>query len=89
MSGALAVCQEVVDLSKKRKISSHLVDDKTAVECCVLFLRDHQLLVEPACGATLAAVYSGKVKLKVNAGKAKRNIKNGTVNTKNNKILLS
>ena len=63
------------------------MDDKTAVECCVLFLRDHQLLVEPACGATLAAVYSGKVKLKVNAGKAKRNIRNGTVNTKNNKIL--
>ena len=63
------------------------MDDKTAVECCVLFLRDHQLLVEPACGATLAAVYSGKVKLKVNAGKAKRIIRNGTVNTKNNKIL--
>lgn len=60
--GALAVCQEVVDVSQKRKITSHLVDDKTAVECCVLFLRDHQFLVEPACGATLAAVYTGKIR---------------------------
>lgn len=59
--GALQVCDEVVSLAQKRTILSQLVEDKVAVECCKLFLRDHQLLVEPACGATLSAVYSGKI----------------------------
>lgn len=55
------MCQEALDLSKERKIISKLTDDKTAVECCRLFLRDHQFLVEPACGATLSAIYSGTI----------------------------
>lgn len=34
--------------------------DKQAVEACLRFADDHRLLVEPACGAALAAVYSGE-----------------------------
>ena len=60
LPGALQVCQEVLNIAQKRRISSQLVTDELAVECCQLFLRDHQFLVEPACGATLSAVYSGK-----------------------------
>ena len=29
--------------------------DAEAVEACALFLRDHNMLVEPSCGATLSA----------------------------------
>ena len=59
--GALQVCDEVVNLSKKMRIISKVIDDETAVRCCNLFLRDHQFLVEPACGATLSPLYTGKV----------------------------
>lgn len=32
--------------------------DRDAVEACARFADDHRILVEPACGAALAAVYS-------------------------------
>ena len=30
------------------------------MDACVKFANDHRVLVEPACGAALAAIYSGK-----------------------------
>ena len=34
-----------------------LVSDKSAVAACEHFLMDHRVLVEPACGASLALAY--------------------------------
>ena len=35
--------------------------DGFPVTCKVCFSDDHRFLVEPACGATLAAIYSGTI----------------------------
>ena len=37
----------------------HVVTDKEAVQSCFQFLEDHRIMVEPACGASLAPVYNG------------------------------
>jgi len=36
--------------------------DTEAIEACVQFARDHRVLVEPACGAALAMVYSPRLR---------------------------
>jgi len=36
--------------------------DAEAVDACLRFAQDHRLLVEPACGAALAAVYSERLR---------------------------
>ncbi|RUS84806.1 hypothetical protein EGW08_007421 [Elysia chlorotica] len=45
----------------KPPILSQVVQDREAVNACLQFAEDHRLLVEPACGASLAAVYSDVV----------------------------
>lgn len=55
--GALTVSAESFRLSKIHPIISHVVTDEAAIRACVLFADDHRTLVEPSCGATLAAVY--------------------------------
>jgi L-serine/L-threonine ammonia-lyase len=39
-------------------VRSHVASDADAVSACLRFCDDHRLLVEPACGAALAAVYT-------------------------------
>ncbi len=34
-----------------------MVSDREALDACISFSIDHRLLVEPACGASLAVVY--------------------------------
>jgi len=36
--------------------------DEEAVDACVRFARDHRMLVEPACGASLAVAYSERLR---------------------------
>jgi len=55
--GARQVCAQAFALSQSGKVHSVLVSDAEAVAACTRFLDDHRLLVEPACGAALAAVY--------------------------------
>jgi len=55
--GARQVCEQAFALSQTGKVHSVLVSDKEAVAACTRFLDDHRLLVEPACGTALAAVY--------------------------------
>lgn len=43
-------------------VKAAMCTDAEAVEACVKFASDHRLLVEPACGAALAAVYSDRVR---------------------------
>jgi len=59
--GARQVCQRAVDVASERDIISLMVSDKQAVNACLAFLDDHRTLVEPACGASLAALYESQI----------------------------
>ena len=54
----MAVCEKLFELSKVHPIISKVVEDRTALEACIRFAKDHRILVEPACGAVLSAVYA-------------------------------
>jgi len=56
--GAKQVCEQAFDWSKKHPIRNVVVSDQAAVTACQRFLADHRVLVEPACGASLAVVYN-------------------------------
>ncbi|MFU6377212.1 pyridoxal-phosphate dependent enzyme [Metapseudomonas otitidis] len=59
-AGSLAarrVCDRAVELARLHPVRSHRVSDREALQACERFLDDHRLLVEPACGAALAALY--------------------------------
>jgi len=62
--GALAVAEDLLTycLDKPSKVISHQVTDLDAKRSCVKFATDQRLLVEPACGAALSAVYTGLIK---------------------------
>jgi L-serine/L-threonine ammonia-lyase len=55
--GARRVCERSVQWSRERSIRSVLVTDGHALAACERFLSDHRILVEPACGASLAVPY--------------------------------
>lgn len=61
--GARQVCQRAFDLAKKRTVVPVIVSDREAVDACLSFLDDHRMLVEPACGASLAPLYGKKLDL--------------------------
>ena len=61
--GARMVCDRAFSLSKEHPTRSIVVSDKAAVSACERFLTDHQILVEPACGASLAIVYDNAPEL--------------------------
>ncbi|KAK3085166.1 hypothetical protein FSP39_025343 [Pinctada imbricata] len=56
--GALTPSSTTFEYCKKYNIISDLVTDKQAIDACLRFADDHRMLVEPACGASLAAIYS-------------------------------
>jgi len=56
--GANMVCARAFDLAQDGKVRSLVVSDLEALEACEQFLLDHRVLVEPACGASLAGLYS-------------------------------
>jgi len=56
--GTLSVCARALEVARQHPITSHLVSDRAAVDACLRFADDHRVLVEPACGASLAAVYA-------------------------------
>ena len=55
--GARRVCEPAWRWSRERPIVSALVSDRQALDACERFLADHDQLVEPACGASLALAY--------------------------------
>ncbi|KAM4809500.1 serine dehydratase-like [Rhinophrynus dorsalis] len=59
--GAKTVCERALECAKEHRIISITVHDRDAVEAMERFLDDELMLVEPACGAALAAVYSGHI----------------------------
>ena len=58
--GARTVTAKVLDWLKF-PLRSFVATDRAAVTSCLSFLDDHRFLVEPACGAALAAVYGKAV----------------------------
>lgn len=55
--GAKEVCQQAFDLTQSHPIRTSVVSDAAALAACERFLDDHRILVEPACGASLALAY--------------------------------
>uniref|UniRef100_A0A4X2K7U8 L-serine deaminase n=1 Tax=Vombatus ursinus TaxID=29139 RepID=A0A4X2K7U8_VOMUR len=57
--GAKTVAARALECAHECQIISEVVDDVEAIEAVERFLDDERMLVEPACGAALAAIYSG------------------------------
>jgi len=55
--GARMVCEQALAYSREHCIQSVVLPDRTAVSASLQFLGDHGIVVEPACGVALAAVY--------------------------------
>ncbi len=55
--GARTVTGEALAWAQRRPVLPWVVSDAAAVEACSRFASDHRLLVEPACGAALSAIY--------------------------------
>lgn len=56
--GAKRVCARAFAWAQERPLVSVLVSDAEALDACERFLADHRVLVEPACGASLAVAYA-------------------------------
>lgn len=56
--GANKVAEHAFEIARSRDVRSVVVKDLEALDACEQFLHDHRVLVEPACGASLAVVYS-------------------------------
>jgi L-serine/L-threonine ammonia-lyase len=56
--GARQVSERAFALSQSRPVTSVVVSDRQAVQACLRFMDDHRVVVEPACGASLAVLYA-------------------------------
>lgn len=54
---AKTVAPAALEMSLTHPVHPWTMSDREAVSACLRFADDHRLLVEPACGAALAAVY--------------------------------
>ena len=71
--GALQVTPVAIERSKQHiqrggTLDSAICTDAEAIHACIQFSLDHRLLVEPACGAALAVVYSERLRTKYLTG---------------------
>lgn len=67
--GATRVSDRTWDWATTRdNLVSATVSDADAAMACVRFLQDARIMVEPACGATLAPAYNGDLRRRVGAG---------------------
>jgi L-serine/L-threonine ammonia-lyase len=55
--GATKIAEQAFKYAQTHPTVSELVSDEQAVAACLAFLDEHRVLVEPACGASLASVY--------------------------------
>ncbi len=60
--GAKTVTAQALEWNKIHPIFPQIVSDREAVEATLLFANQHRILVEPACGAALSLIYTGKIK---------------------------
>ncbi len=57
--GARKVSAQAFAYTREHPVKSVVVPDSAAVDACIRFMDDHRLVVEPACGASLAVAYEG------------------------------
>ncbi len=62
--GARRVCERALRWTREHPVTSWLCSDRQAVDACLRFADDHRIVVEPACGAALAAAYGRAPALK-------------------------
>lgn len=55
--GARTIAAAALAWTKRHRIIPWIVTDRAAVKACQRFADEHRVLVEPACGASLSAVY--------------------------------
>jgi len=55
--GSRTVAAEALAWTQRHQIIPWIVTDRAAVNACQSFADEHRVLVEPACGASLSAVY--------------------------------
>ena len=55
--GATRVCDQAFEWTQRHAVRNVVLTDRQAVGACLRFIDDQRLVVEPACGAALAAVY--------------------------------
>lgn len=60
--GATQVCCAALAYALEDNVKTLVVSDKQAVEACLKYAEEERMLVEPACGASLAVIYSGLLK---------------------------
>lgn len=60
--GAKRVCEKAFEMSKKDTVKSVVLSDAEAAMGCWRFADDERMLVEPACGVSLAVCYHGRLK---------------------------
>jgi L-serine/L-threonine ammonia-lyase len=60
--GATQVCSTALAYALEDNVSSMVVTDKEAVSACLKFAEEERMLVEPACGASLAVIYGDMLK---------------------------
>jgi len=58
---ASQVCENVFNVASRMDVRSMLVSDAEALNACRLFLNDHRVLTEPACGVSLSLLYDRKI----------------------------
>ena len=60
--GAKRVAQKTFDLGKRRNVRSVVLSDAEAAMGCWRLADDERLIVEPACGVSVAVCYDGRLK---------------------------
>jgi L-serine/L-threonine ammonia-lyase len=61
--GARRVSDQAFALSQSHPVTSVVVSDQAALAACMRFMDDQRVVVEPACGASLAVVYAAAPEL--------------------------
>lgn len=61
--GARRVADQALEWSRVHPVRSVVVSDAAAVAACLRFMDDQRVVVEPACGASLAAIYDNAPQL--------------------------
>lgn len=54
---AKRVCDQAFEWTMRHPVKNVVVTDRAAVSACMRFIDDQRIVVEPACGAALAAIY--------------------------------
>lgn len=61
--GARQVCEQALVSARDHLIISEVISDRAALRACETLLHEHRILVEPACGAAIAAATRSSVHL--------------------------